>query len=84
VKTRITAWYPAPLRAIARQLAAGVRADYADLLPSALALFRGRFRGVHRATEIAGHASALSLKMPMICSSVKLARFIRPSFVRSD
>ena len=36
-KTRVTACCQAPSRAIARQLAAGIRADYADLLPSAFA-----------------------------------------------
>ena len=42
-KARVTAGYQAPSRAIARQLAAGVRADYADLLPSALACFEDDF-----------------------------------------
>jgi hypothetical protein len=35
VQGAVTACYSAPSRAIARQLAAGIRADYADLLPSA-------------------------------------------------
>ena len=43
VKTRITACYQVPSRAIARQLAAGVRADYVDFLPSALACFEDDF-----------------------------------------
>src|SRR6201994_1222235 len=38
-KARVTACYQAPSRAIARQLAAGIRADYVDQLPSALACF---------------------------------------------
>jgi Transposase, Mutator family len=38
-KARVTACYQAPSRAIARQLAAGIRTYYADLLPSALACF---------------------------------------------
>jgi transposase-like protein len=42
-KARVTACYQAPSRAIARQLATGVRADYADLLPSALAGFEDDF-----------------------------------------
>ena len=42
-KARVTACYQAPSRAIARQLAAGVRADYANLLPSALACFEDDF-----------------------------------------
>jgi transposase-like protein len=37
-KTRVAACYQAPSRAIARQLAAGIRADYADVLPSAFAV----------------------------------------------
>jgi hypothetical protein len=36
---RATACYEAPSRVIVRQLTAGIRADYADLLPSALACF---------------------------------------------
>jgi hypothetical protein len=39
-KARVAASYQAPSRAIARQLASGVRADYADLPPSALACSR--------------------------------------------
>jgi len=39
-KTRVSACYQAPSRAIARQLAAGIRADDADLLPSALPVSR--------------------------------------------
>src|SRR6478752_1334654 len=42
-KARVTACYQAPSRAIARQLASGLRADYADLLPSALACFEDDF-----------------------------------------
>lgn len=42
-KARVTACYQAPSRAIARELAAGIRADYADLLPSALACFEDDF-----------------------------------------
>jgi len=42
-KVRVTACYQAPSRAIARQLAAGIRADYADPLPSALACFEDDF-----------------------------------------
>jgi transposase-like protein len=42
-KARVTASYQAPSRAIARQLAAGLRADYADVLPSALACFEDDF-----------------------------------------
>ena len=42
-KARVSACYQAPSRAIARQLAAGIRADYADLLPSALACFEDDF-----------------------------------------
>ena len=42
-KARVTACYQAPSRVIARELAAGIRADYADLLPSALACFEDDF-----------------------------------------
>jgi transposase-like protein len=42
-KVRVGACYQAPSRAIARQLASGVRADNADLLPSALACFEDDF-----------------------------------------
>jgi putative transposase len=42
-KTRVRACYQAPSRAIARQLASGIRADYADLLASALACFEDDF-----------------------------------------
>jgi putative transposase len=42
-KSRVSACYQAPSRAIARQLASGIRADYADLLPSALACFEDDF-----------------------------------------
>jgi putative transposase len=38
-KARVTACYQAPARAIARDLAAGIRADYATLVPSAVACF---------------------------------------------
>ena len=42
-KTRVAACYQAPLWAIARQLAAGIRADYADVLPSAFICFDDDF-----------------------------------------
>jgi len=42
-KARVTACYQAPSRAIARQPAAGIRADYADLRPGALACFEDDF-----------------------------------------
>ena len=42
-KARATACYQAPSRTIARQLAAGIRADYGDVLPSALACFEDDF-----------------------------------------
>jgi len=35
-EVRVCGWYQAPSRAIARQLAAGIRDDCADLLPSVL------------------------------------------------
>ena len=38
-KARVTACYQAPSRAIARDLARGIRADYATALPSAMACF---------------------------------------------
>jgi putative transposase len=38
-KARVTACYQAPSRAIARDLAAGIRADHATLVPSAVACF---------------------------------------------
>ena len=47
------------LYAIARQLAAGIRADYANALPSALVCFEDDFEGLHRAPAPAGHASSL-------------------------
>ena len=42
-KARVTACYQAPSRAIARDLAAGLRADHADRLPSAVAWFEDDF-----------------------------------------
>ena len=42
-KARVTACYQAPSRPIARQLATGIRADYANVLPSALACFEDDF-----------------------------------------
>jgi putative transposase len=42
-KVRVTACYQAPSRAIARELAAGIHADYATTLPSALACFEDDF-----------------------------------------
>ena len=38
-QARVTACYRAPSRSIARQLATGIRADYANVMPSALACF---------------------------------------------
>ena len=43
LKARVIACYQAPSRAIARELAAGIRADYAAALPSALACFEDDF-----------------------------------------
>jgi Transposase, Mutator family len=42
-KTRVAACYQAPSRAIARQLAVGIRADYTDLQPSAFICFDDDF-----------------------------------------
>ena len=42
-KARVTACYQAPSRAIARDLAAGIRADHATLVPSAVACFEDDF-----------------------------------------
>ena len=42
-KARVTACYQAPSRAIARDLAQGLRADYATALPSAMACFEDDF-----------------------------------------
>jgi transposase-like protein len=42
-KARVLACYQAPSRAIARELAAGVRADYATLMPSAVRCFEDDF-----------------------------------------
>jgi putative transposase len=42
-KARVTACYQAPSRAIARELAVGIRADYASTLPSAVACFEDDF-----------------------------------------
>jgi putative transposase len=42
-KARVTASYQAPSRAIARDLAAGIRADHAASVPSALACFEDDF-----------------------------------------
>jgi putative transposase len=42
-KARVSACYQAPSRAIARQLGSGIRADYGDQLPSALACFEDDF-----------------------------------------
>ena len=43
-KAQVTACYQAPSRAIARRLATGIRADYANILPSALACFEDDFK----------------------------------------
>ena len=40
-------------------MAVGIRADYANVLPSALACFEDDFEGLHRAPAPAGHASSL-------------------------
>jgi len=42
-KARASACYQAPSRAIARDLAKGIRADYGTLLPSAVACFEDDF-----------------------------------------
>ena len=42
-KARASACYQAPSRAIARDLAVGLRADYGTVLPSALACFEDDF-----------------------------------------
>jgi putative transposase len=42
-KARVTACYQAPSRAIARDLAQGIRADYAGCVPSAVACFEDDF-----------------------------------------
>jgi putative transposase len=42
-KTRVTACYQAPSRAIARDLANGIRSDYAATLPSAVSCFEDYF-----------------------------------------
>jgi putative transposase len=42
-KARVTACYQAPSRAIARDLAGGIRADYAAMVPSAIACFEEDF-----------------------------------------
>ena len=55
-KARATAAYQAPSRAIARELAAGVVADFETELPSAVACFMDDFEaGLHRAPQDAGH-----------------------------
>ena len=57
LKARVQACYQAPSRAIARDLAAGVVADYGRDLPSARCLLRGRLRSLHRASAHADHPS---------------------------
>jgi transposase-like protein len=42
-KARVTACYQAPSRAIARDLAQGIRADYAGSVPNAVACFEDDF-----------------------------------------
>ena len=42
-KTRVAACYQAPSRAIARELATGIRSDYAATLPSAVSCFEDDF-----------------------------------------
>jgi putative transposase len=54
-KARIQACYQAPSRAIARDLARGVVADYGRDLPSRRRLLRGRLRGLHRPPSHARH-----------------------------
>ena len=48
-----------PSRAIARQLATGIRADYANVLPSALACFEDDFESCIAQPAAAGHAPPL-------------------------
>ena len=56
-KARVTACYQAPSRAIARELAVGIRADYASTLPSAVACFEDDFAAAIAHLRAAGHAS---------------------------
>ena len=53
-KARATACYQAPSRAIARDLAAGVIADFETELATAVPVFHRRLRGRHRAFADAG------------------------------
>ena len=54
-KVRAQAVYQAPSRAIARELAAGVVADYGRKYDTAVCLLHGRLRSLHRAPAIPGH-----------------------------
>jgi hypothetical protein len=49
-KARVAACYQVPSRAIARELASGIRADYAVVAPSALACFDDESRRVSSST----------------------------------
>ena len=49
-KARVTACYQAPSRAIARDLAVGIRVDHAGSAAERCCLFRGRLRSLHRAS----------------------------------
>ena len=54
-KARVSAAYQAPTRAIARDPAAGVLADYQSRTAERERLLRGRLRGLHRAPAHADH-----------------------------
>jgi putative transposase len=57
-KVRVQAAYQAPSRAIARELAAGVVADYGRRYDSAVRLLHGRLRSLYCAPAIPGDKSA--------------------------
>ncbi len=64
-EVRVCAWYQAPSRAIARQLAPGIRDDYADLLPS----------GLRRRTSTQLHAELRALPLRAATLYERLAAF---------
>ena len=68
-KVRVTACYQAPLRAVARQLAAGIRADFADL-PSALSCFEDDFE-----------ACIAHLRLPVTLRFIRTTNLLERLFV---
>ena len=74
-KVRVAACYQAPSRSIARQLAAGLRADYAVRLPSALTCFEDDFEAciAHLRLPVT-HRRFARTEPPRVCRRLQLLR----------